>query len=113
VDRRQIVRERRLTEAVEQLEFERERRAMLDDQLRDNISELEAWQTDETVLAGLDPALAECLRESGFAAERPDDEERQNLVEEIARLEEEIGRCGTRQAAFEAYIAALESAPPA
>lgn len=111
----------------EAAELEREREAALLEQLEEMFAELEGPALDEEVLARIAPADADIVRTAlrGYDAseESPEDEpdedwladaendpatERQELLAEIARLEEEIARSRRRRDAFERYVDALD-----
>jgi hypothetical protein len=132
VDREAIARAQRRRQATEALEFERDRAAMLKEQIDVLIVELDGSHVDEQVFAKLAPEHAELARSLIAPAEEPADEAdedewpilgdeapegeepepepdpREEAEEEIARLQEEIAESRRRQEALEAYIAALD-----
>jgi hypothetical protein len=132
VDLREIARSQRRRQALEALEFERDREAALRGQLEETVTELEGPNVDEETFAGMDPEDVEIVRqtlhdagqaiEETFADEdgeawldefRMDGgspEERQERLGEVARLEGEIKDSRRRQQALERYVEAL-SAP--
>lgn len=120
VEREAIAREKRRRQALEQLEFEREREAALREQLEEVITEQLGSQIDETAFARMDPEEVEVVRdalvgpggqseEEAFLdwADEGDDEEGGEEAE-IARLKAELEDSRRRQKAFEAYLHALE-----
>lgn len=120
VEREAIARERRRRQALEQLEFEREREAALRDQLEELITEQHGPQVDDSAFAAMSPEDVEIVREAlhggdpgeGFEDEigwgdEPDAEE--GVDAEVARLEAELAECRRRQQAFEHYLEALGS----
>jgi hypothetical protein len=135
VDLREIARSQRRRQALEALEFERDREAALRGQLEETVTELEGPNVDEETFAGMDPEDVEIVRqtlhdagqaiEETFADEdgeawldefRMDggspEEERQERLGEVARLEGEIEESRRRQRALERYLDAL-AAPKA
>jgi hypothetical protein len=125
VERDAIVRSRRRDQALEALEFEREREQALADQIGAILVEAEGPRVDQEAFGRMeevDVALVrELLVEPEWAfeeegAELGDDpdaglagaEGEQGVDEdEIGRLESEIVRCRDRQRALERYIEAL------
>jgi hypothetical protein len=107
VNREEVAVRRRRQEALDSLEFEREREAALTQRLEPMIRDAEAWRADERAFAGMDPADADTLREIGFAMQRPADDSRARIEAQIAELEAKIEDSRRRQRAFEAYAAAL------
>jgi hypothetical protein len=125
VDRDAIARKQRRQQAVEALEFERERVQGLTEQIEAIVAEREGPRVDEetfarmapedveTVRALLDPASVPELDEEdwlgGFedadAGEEPVEED--DPEEEIARLQDEIAASRRRQEALERYLDAL------
>ena len=125
MDRDALARGARRRQAREALEFEREREAMLIEQLEDRLAEVEGPRLDEAAFAGMDPADAQLVREALFGppAEEltdedfgeyladvadPDDQEDPAEAEaEVTRLEEQLAACRRRQRALESYLVAL------
>jgi hypothetical protein len=121
VDRVAIARAERRRQAMEELEFERERAAALQEEIARLVVELEGPRLDEEVFARLAPADVELVQssfQSGPAADDVDDEWfeidaddpetlREETEQEIRRLEAEIAASGRRQDAFERYLEAL------
>ncbi|HEU0247076.1 MAG TPA: hypothetical protein VFR38_08335 [Gaiellaceae bacterium] len=119
-------RRRAIGEAVE---LEREREAALLEQLEEMFAELEGPALDEEVLAQIAPADAELVRsvlrgydadeESPEAGESDEDwlavvqpdpaTERDELLAEVARLQQEIALSRRRRDAYERYVEALDS----
>ena len=112
----------------EAVELEREREAALVEQLEEMFAELEGPALDEEVLARIAPADADLVRsalrgydvdeESPEGAE-PDEAwlamvrtdpvtERDELLAEIARLQQEIALSRRRRDAYERYVEILE-----
>jgi hypothetical protein len=128
VDRDAIARERRREEALEALEFERERETALHDQIGATVHEEERARIDREALARMDPADAELVREilgddpyelddSGededwsellgdLDGEPPPDDE--PSPDEIERLRGEIEGSRARQRALERFVEALD-----
>jgi hypothetical protein len=120
VDRPAIARAERRRQALEELDFERDRAAALQEIGR-LVVELEGPKLDEEVFARLAPADVELVQGSfqgGPTAADADDEwleldaddpdtAREEAEEEIRRLEAEIAASARRQQAFERYLAAL------
>jgi hypothetical protein len=129
VDRDALARAARRAQAVEALEFERERETELRRQVAEVVLEQEGDRLDAAALAGLDeedvrrvrtalgdvepeelededPFADDVFVELDFAGE-PDDEE---PVDEVARLEREIEESLRPQAAHERFISALGEA---
>jgi hypothetical protein len=125
MDRDALARGARRRQAREALEFEREREAMLIEQLEDRLAEVEGPRLDEAAFAGMDPADAQLVREALFGppaeeltdedfgeyladVDDPDDEEDPAEAEaEVTRLEEQLAACRRRQRALESYLVAL------
>ncbi len=130
MDLREIARSQRTRQALEALEFERNREAALRGQLEETATELEGPSVDEETFAGMDPEdvaiVRETLHESGqpfevtFAGEEGEDwleefrmdgewpeDEREERLGEVARLESEINESRRRQQALQRYVEAL------
>ena len=109
----------------EAVELEQGKEAALLEQLEETVAELEGPRLDEEAFARMTPGDADIVRAvlSGQSPgeETPEEEsdedwlapvadreaERQELLAEIARLEEEIARSQRRRDAFERYLDAL------
>jgi hypothetical protein len=127
VDRDAIVRSRRRDQALEALEFEREREQALADQIGAILVEAEGQRVDQEAFGRMeegDVALVrELLHEPEWTLEAdgaelgddpdawlPRDNGKQGVdEEEIGRLENEIVRSRERQRALERYMEALGS----
>jgi hypothetical protein len=125
VEREAIARERRRRQALEHLEFEREREAALRDQLEELITEQHGSQVDDSAFATMSPDDVMVVREALVGSEDqpevdeveaalsdwPDEEadEVDDVENEIVRLEGEVADCRRRQQAFERYLTALGS----
>lgn len=111
----------------EALELEREREAALLEQLEEIFAELEGPALDEEALARIDPDDADLVRTvlPGYDAddEGPDGEqeedwlavveldpaaEREELLAEVARLQQEIALSRRRRDAYVRYVEALD-----
>jgi hypothetical protein len=134
VELREIARSQRRKQALEALEFERDREAALRGQLEETATELEGPNIDEETFAAMDPEDVEIVRqilldageafEETFADDGEDwldefridgespEEEREERLGEMARLEGEIKDSRRRQQALERYVEAL-TAPEA
>jgi hypothetical protein len=122
VDRVAIARAERRRQALEELEYERDRSLALQEEIARLVVELEGPRLDEEVLARLAPADVELVQGSLQSRPATDDDVddgwfdvdaadpetvRQEAEEEIRRLEAEIAASARRQEAFERYLAAL------
>ena len=121
VDRVAIARAERRRQALDELEYERERAAALQEEISRLVLELEGPRLDEEVFARLAPADVELVQgsfQSGPTADDVDEEWleleaddpealRAEAEEEIRRLEAEIAASARRQEAFERYLEAL------
>lgn len=133
VELREIARSQRRKQALEALEFERDREAALRGQLEETVTELEGPDVDEETFARMDPEDVEIVRQTlldaghGFEETVADqdgedwldefridgaspEEEREERLGEVARLEGQIKDSRRRQQALERYVDAL--APP-
>jgi hypothetical protein len=122
VDRARIARAERRRQALDELEFERERAAALHEEIARLVLELEGPGLDEQVFARLSPADVDLVRGSlqGQPAAEVDDDEwfdldggepeadREELESEISRLQAEVAASTRRQEAFERYLDALD-----
>lgn len=131
VDMEAIARAQRRRQALEALEFERQREAALHGQLEEVIAELAGDRIDEDAFARMAAdevelvraALADsrardlAFREELAAGWLPEDEqedaeeEQRERLAEVARLQEEIAACRRRQQAFVSYLRALSQPP--
>ena len=125
MDRDAIVRSRRRDQALEALEFERERERALAHQIGAILVEAEGPRVDQEAFGRMEEVDVALVRELldepewTFEAEGaelgddpdaglPRDEGEQGVDEdEIGRLESEIVRCRDRQRALERYVEAL------
>jgi hypothetical protein len=125
VDRDAIARRRRRSQALEALEFERERERALADQLESIVAEEEGRRVDEEAFARMAPEDVAIVREllgDGWAldedAEEDDaggeldflsdeDGEPEEEEDEVARLQGLLESCRTNQRALERFIEAL------
>lgn len=130
MDLREIARSVRKRQIGDALDFERDREAALRAQLEETAAELEGAGVDNETFAAMDPedvafvrdALlesenvfeaeaagddAEWLQE--FMDEAPEDA-RQERLDEVTRLEEQIADSQRRQQALERYLGALAGA---
>ena len=107
-EREGIARARRRQEALDSLEYEQEREAMLRQRLEPAVRDAEAWRADELALERISAEHAETLRRIGFVQPRPPDDSRVRLEKQIAELEAQIEDSRRRQQAFAAYAAALD-----
>ncbi len=112
----------------EAVELEREREAALLEQLEEMFAELEGSALDEEVLARIASADAELVRsvlrgydedEGSPEDEEPDEDwlavvetdpatDRDELLAEVARLQQEIALSRRRREAYERYVEALD-----
>ena len=124
VEREAIARERRRSEAVEHLAFERDREADLRDQLEELITEQHGSAVDDSAFANMLPEDVKVVREAlvgsgdepevdeveAALSDWPDEgvDDTDDVEAEIARLEAELADCRRRQQAFERYLQALD-----
>jgi hypothetical protein len=106
--REETARRRRRQEALDSLEHERKREAMLRDRLEPIIRDAEAWRADEAAVAGMGPEDVETLKRIGFVQQRPPEDAAERFEAQIAELEAMIEDSQNRQRAFAAYAAALD-----
>lgn len=124
MDRDAIVRTRRREQALEALEFEREREQALEQQIGAILVEEEGSRVDEEVFGRMeetDVALVRELLDVGFGVNGDGDElgddpeswladdtgDPDEREDEIGRLEAEIALCRERQRALERYVDGL------
>jgi hypothetical protein len=122
VDRARIARAERRRQALDELEFERDRTALLHEEIARLVLELDGPRLDEEVFARLAPADVELVQgafQGGPAADDGEEElfeldsddpgvDREELEAEISRLQAEIAASKRRQEAFERYVDALD-----
>jgi hypothetical protein len=136
VELREIARTQRRRQALEALEFERDREAALRGQLEETATEIEGPKVDEETFAAMDAEDVEIVRQTLLDAshsfdETFDDEDGEDWLDEfrvdgmsgeeeleerlgeVARLEGEIRDSRRRQQALERYVEALSAAPEA
>jgi hypothetical protein len=106
--REEIARARRRQEALDSLEFERQREAAFVQRLEPIIRDAEAWRADEAAFAAMEPEDCEFLREIGFAQPKPPDDALGRFEARIQELEAQLADCRRRQQAYAAYAKALE-----
>ena len=128
MDRLAIARAERRRQAADELEFERDRTAALQEQLERIVAELEGPALDAEVFARMDAEDVELIRdaiqggseleaeefgeglfedEEGHDAEQWTAEQREEQEAELARLQAEIASSERRQQALERYLEAL------
>lgn len=120
MDREAIARAQRRRQALEALEFERDRAATLREQVEAIVTETEGPRIDEGAFARMATEDVEVVRAAFQSGELEGPEEEWLEIEEgspgadpeeteaeIARLEEQIAASRRRQEAFERYIEAL------
>jgi len=127
LDRDAIARGRRREQALEALEFERERERELTAQVEQLVVDAEGARIDAEIFARLDPEDADLVRgalhghdtvgedEPFFGGEEfvgleAGEEEDAGDEDELERLGAEIESSRRLQAAFERYVAALDAA---
>lgn len=111
MDRDAIVRSRRREDALEALEFERQRERALAGQIDAIVVEEDGPRVDEQVFARMEPddvaLVRELLGNGGWVTDEDGDEAEESDADEVARLEAEIAECRRRQQALERFIEAL------
>jgi hypothetical protein len=128
VDRDAIARERRRREALDALEFERDRESALRDQVDETVLEEERARVDREAFARMQPEDADIVRDilgdepeiddgidewdDPFAGldDEPEPEDDGPTPDEVARLLGEIDDSRSRQHALERFVEALEQA---
>jgi hypothetical protein len=117
VDRDALVRRARRRQALDALAFERDRAALLAEQIEEMVASLDGAQVDAAVYAQLDPDDLQLVR----AALRDDDRDESELdgdgvedpadtqddEDEILRLQGELDVSARVQAALERYLEVL------
>lgn len=127
MDRDAIVRSRRRDQALEALEFERERERALGHQIGAILLEEDGPRVDEEAFGRMEQTDVALVRELLGDGDSGVDEDGDALMEdpdawlgdddgeppvhedEIERLEDEITRCRERQQALERYVEALDA----
>ena len=119
MDLREIAREQRRRQALDALEFEREREAALRGALEETAAALEGAGVDEAAFAQMAPEEVEIVRgvvsESGdldlseelgeeWISFESEEDVRAEQAGEIARLQGELADSRRRQAAFQRYL---------
>jgi hypothetical protein len=121
VDRQAIARRRRAKQARELLEDERERERALQEELEERVAESDGPALDDAVFARMEADEAALLRnrlawipddgpppeESFWGEDEPSESERDEVEEEIARLERELALCRRLQEASRRYLELL------
>jgi hypothetical protein len=130
VDRDAIARAQRRRQALEALEFERNRATGLSEQIEEIVAETEGPRIDEEAFASMTPEDAAALRTvlqldgeplsedeplpeddwlgpAEESSESDPDETEDDAEEEIARLQAEVAESRRRQEVLERYIEAL------
>ncbi len=130
MDRDAIARAQRRRQALEALEFERNRATGLSEQIEEIVAETEGPRIDEEAFASMTPEDAAALRTvlqldgeplsedeplpeddwlgpSEESSESDPDETEDDAEEEIARLQAEVAESRRRQEVLERYIEAL------
>ena len=110
-NRERVARARRHQEALDSLEYEQQREAMLRQRLEPMLRDAEGWRADEAAIPAMPPEDVETLRRIGFIQGRPGEEAQARFEKQIAELEAQIEDSKLRQRAFAAYAQALESGP--
>jgi hypothetical protein len=122
VDRDAHARAARRRQALDVLAFEREREAMLEEQLEDTAAQLDGEGLDANAYAQMSPEDVQLVR-AAFGEGPPDgdDEDGSSPVErdgdaaeseeELTRLQDEIASSRRLQAALEHYLDALAGKP--
>lgn len=108
MSREQIAIRRRRQEALDSLEFEREREGMLAQRLEPMIRDAEAWRADARAFERISDADRATLAEIGFTMPRPPADAAARMEAQIAELEAQIADSRRRQEAFAGYAAALD-----
>lgn len=131
MDLRKIARAQRKRQALDALEFERDRESALREQLEVTVTELEGAAVDEETFARMAREDADLVRqvlsdttgdfEHELGAElgedwleefrigdEPEEVDREEQLGEVARLEGEIEESRRRQQALERYVEALD-----
>ena len=122
MDLREIARDQRRRQALEALEFEREREVALRGALEQTAADLEGADIDEAAFAQMTAEEAEMVRNAigevgdfeltdDFGEEwisfESDEERRAEHAEEIVRLQGELADSRRRQGALERYLELL------
>jgi len=107
VNREQIAIRRRRQEALDSLEFEREREQALTERLEPLVRDVEAWRADELALGRMPTEDADTLRRIGFTMNPLPEPGRTQREHQIDELMAQIEDCRERQQAFASYAEAL------
>jgi hypothetical protein len=122
VDRDAHARAARRRQALDVLAFEREREAMLEEQLEDTAAQLDGERLDADAYAQMSPEDVQLVR-AAFGEGPPDGDEEDGSSrverdgdaaeseEELTRLQDEIASSRRLQAALEHYLDALAGKP--
>lgn len=126
VDRQAMARNQRRRLIGDAVALEQGREAMLLEQLEETVAELEGSDIDDEAFARMTPGDAEIVRtvlndqnpgdeiteeesvEDWLAGDSDPEAQREELVAEIGRLEDEIAQSRRRQHAYERYTDALD-----
>ena len=108
-NRERVARARRHQEALNCLEYEQEREAMLRKRLEPMLRDAEGWRADEAAIPGMADEDVATLRRIGFIQQRPTEEAQARFEKQIAELEAQLEDSVLRQQAYAAYARALES----
>jgi hypothetical protein len=110
-NRERVARARRHQEALNCIEYEQEREAMLRQRLEPMLRDAEGWRADEVAIPGMDEEDVATLRRIGFIQQRPTEDAQARFEKQIAELEAQLEDSKLRQKAYAAYARALESSP--
>jgi hypothetical protein len=108
VSRIDIARARRRQEALDSLEFERQREQALAGRLEPVVRDAEAWRADEAARERMPQEDYDFLRQISFVLPRPHEDALGRFEAKITELEAQIEDSRRRQQAFAAYAKALE-----
>ena len=112
MNREEIAVARRRQEALDSLQFEREREEALTRRLDPIIRDAEAWRADALAFDAMPAEHVDTLRRIGFASKEPPEDARARFETKITELQEMIEDSRRRQRAFEAYADALGRLEP-
>jgi hypothetical protein len=110
-NRERVARARRHQEALDSLEYEQEREAMLRQRLEPMLRDAEGWRADEVAIPAMPEEDVATLRRIGFIQQRPTEDAQGRFEKQISELEAQIEDSKLRQQAFVAYARALEASP--
>jgi hypothetical protein len=108
VSRVDIARARRRQEALDSLEFERQREEALRGRLEPIVRDAEAWRAGEAARERMPPEDFDFLQQISFVHPRPPEDALGRFEAKIAELEAQLEDSRRRQQAFAAYAKALE-----